>query len=97
MFIVVAIMKVQEGKEQEMKDAMSSMLPQVQSEEGTLVYALHQSQKEPQKFLVYEKYRDKEAFDFHSTTDAIKELFGKVGPLLDGKPSIEMYDLFASK
>ena len=97
MLIVVATMQGQAGKEKEMKDALSSMLPQVQSEEGTLEYALHQSQKEPQKFLVYEKYRDKEAFDFHSKTDAIKELFGKVGPLLDGRPSIEMYDLIASK
>ena len=97
MLIVVAIIKAQAGKEKEIEEALVSMIPQAQSEEGTLEYILHRAQNEPQKFLIYEKYKDKESFEYHSSTPQIKELFAKVGPLLDGPPSIEIYDLIASK
>jgi len=97
MIVVVAVLKAQAGKEREMEDALRAMVPKVQSEEGTLAYVLHRAQKEPGKFLFYEKYKDKAAFDHHSSTPYLQELFGKIGPLLDGKPSIEMYEELAAK
>ena len=95
--IIVAILKAQSGKEKEMEAALREMIPKVQSEEGTLSYILHRSQIEPGKFLFYEKYKDKAAFEYHGSTPYIQELFGKIGPLLDGQPSIEMYDELAAK
>jgi quinol monooxygenase YgiN len=97
MIVVVAILKAQAGKEREMEDALRAMIPKVQPEEGTLAYVLHRAQNEPGKFLFYEKYKDKAAFDHHGSTPYIKELFSKIGPLLDGKPSIEMYEELAAK
>ncbi|OIP35731.1 MAG: antibiotic biosynthesis monooxygenase [Deltaproteobacteria bacterium CG12_big_fil_rev_8_21_14_0_65_43_10] len=97
MIVVVAFLKAQAGKEREMEDALRAMIPKVQSEEGTLAYVLHRAQNEPGKFLFYEKYKDKAAFDHHGSTSHIQELFGKIGPLLDGKPSIEMYEELAAK
>jgi quinol monooxygenase YgiN len=97
MIVVAAVLKAQAGKEREMEDALRAMIPKVQSEEGTLAYVLHRAQNEPGKFLFYEKYKDKAAFDHHGSTPYIKELFGKIGPLLDGKPSIEMYEELAAK
>ncbi len=97
MITVVATIKAQPGKEKEIEKALAAMIPQVESEEGTLEYVLHRAQNDPLKFLVYEKYRDQEAFSFHSSTPAIKELFKTVGPLIDGSPSIEMYEIITSK
>ena len=49
-------------------------------------------QKDRCTFLFYEKYADANAFDRHGKTSAIQELFRVLQPLLDGAPSIELYD-----
>lgn len=96
MLVVVAKMKAKLGKEQEMEEALRWIIPQVESEEGTLQYILHRAKKEPGTFLFYEKYRDKSALNAHGSTPYFAELFGKIGPLLDGDPTIEIYEDIAS-
>ena len=92
MLVVVAIMKAKVGREQELENALRGMIPKVETEEGTLVYTLHRAKKEQGKFLVYEKYRNKEALTQHSSTPYFTELFAKIGSMLDGAPAIDMYE-----
>jgi len=94
--IVVARLKAKNGKEEEMEKAFRGMVGKVEKEEGTLVYTLHRSQKDPSVFLLYEKYKDKDALSHHSSTPYFKELLGLLGPLFEGAPEIEMYDEIAS-
>ncbi len=96
MIVVVAVMKVQEGKEQEMEKAVTEIVPKVATEEGTLAYVINQAKKDPRTFLIYEKYQDKEALKLHSSTQYFAEFFEKISPLLDGAPSIEIYRELAS-
>ncbi len=91
MIVVVAVMKAKKGMEREMEDALMNIVPKVAEEEGTLAYALNQAKKDPCTFLMYEKYRDKDALNHHSSTPYFAELFEKIAPLLDGAPSIEIY------
>lgn len=95
--VVVAALKVKPGKEKELEDAVKDMIAKVASEEGTLTYVFHRSQHNPGEFLMYEKYKDKAAFDHHGATPYFKELFGRIGPLLAGEPHIEMYEEVAAK
>jgi quinol monooxygenase YgiN len=95
MLVVVAVMKAKAGMEQEMESALKDMIPKVDKEDGTLVYTLHRAKKEPQKFLMYEKYLNKEALNHHSTTPYFTELFGKIGPMIDGTPTIDIYEELA--
>jgi len=92
MLVVVAVMKAKEGCEQEMEHALRGMIPKVEAEEGALTYALHRARKDPRKFLMYEKYRDKAAFNLHGSTPYLAELFGKISPLLDGDPVIDIFE-----
>ncbi|HVN72626.1 MAG TPA: putative quinol monooxygenase [Desulfomonilia bacterium] len=96
MIVVVAVLKAKQGKEEEMEEALRWIIPQVDSEEGTLKYVLHRAKKDAGKFLIYENYRDKDAFNKHSSTPYFAELFGKIAPLLEGDPSIEIYEDIAS-
>jgi quinol monooxygenase YgiN len=96
MLTVVAVLKAQEGKEKEMEEALKKAVPQVAAEGGTLTYALHRAKKDPTKFLFYEKYKDKEALAAHSSTTYFMEMFGAIGPLLDGNPSIDIYEEIAA-
>ena len=90
--IVVAKLKAKKGEEEKMENALKGIIPEVEKEEGTLVYTLHRSQNNPGIFLFYEKYRDANALTHHSTTPHFKSLFGDILPLLDGQPEIEMYE-----
>lgn len=96
MLIVVAVLKAKQGKEKEMEEALTGIVPKVAAEEGTKAYTLHRAKKEPGKFLLYEKYQDKEALNQHSSTSYFMELFGTIGPMLDGNPSIEIYEEIAA-
>ncbi|HPI91865.1 MAG TPA: putative quinol monooxygenase [Deltaproteobacteria bacterium] len=96
MIVVVAVMKAQQGKEKEMEDALRAIVPQVDAEEGTLQYILHRARKDPGKFILYEKYRDKEALNVHSATPHFADLFARIGPLLDGAPTIDVLEELAS-
>jgi len=93
--IVVAKLKAKSGKEEEFEKILTDMVGKVGQEEGTLTYTLHRSQKDPTVFLFYEKYKDKNALSFHSATPYFKEMFGAIGPLLDGDPEIGMYNEIA--
>jgi quinol monooxygenase YgiN len=92
MLTVVAVLKAKEGKEAEMEAALRKAVPQVAAEEGTLAYVLHRAKKDKTQFLFYEKYRDKGALGVHSSTPYFMEMFGAIGDLLDGSPSIEVYE-----
>lgn len=96
MLAVVAVMNAKTGKEDEMEKALRDIMPKVESEEGTLAYVMHRMKKKPQKFLMYEKYRDKEALSYHSSTPYFAELFGKIAPIMDGDPVIEVYEVLSS-
>ncbi len=93
--IVIAKLKAKSGEESKMEEALRGMVSKVEAEEGTLLYSLHRSQKDPAQFLFYEKYRDAGALKAHSETPYFKALFGLLQPLLDGAPQIEMYDELA--
>ncbi len=93
MFVIVAKLKAQEGKEDDIEKALLKMFPEVRAkEEGTMSYIMHKAKDNPRVFLFYEKYKDQEAFQHHSSTPYFKELFATIGPLLDGSPSVEMYE-----
>lgn len=98
MIIVVAVFKAQSGKEAELEGILTSMIPQVQKEEGTVSYTLHRAIGKPGEYLFYEVYKDKDALDFHASTSYFKELPALASPLLAEPPSITLYkDLAAIK
>ncbi|MBM4454344.1 MAG: antibiotic biosynthesis monooxygenase, partial [Chloroflexi bacterium] len=43
------------------------------------------------KFLVYERYENKEALDYHTSTPHFKEFFKTAGSLAEGRPEIAFY------
>lgn len=95
MVTVVAKIKAKSGEEAKLEGALRNVLPKVREEEGTLVYTLNRSQDDPSTLMVFEKYRDMDAFIYHSSTPYLKELFNIIMPLIDGTPSVELFDELA--
>ena len=97
MISIIAKIKAQEGKEEELKAILLDLVEKVKSEEGTLEYILNQSTKDKTQFIFYEKYKDQDALTFHSSTPYFKEAFPAMKPFLGGKTEIEMCQVLGSK
>jgi quinol monooxygenase YgiN len=88
---VVAKIKAKAGSEAEVEKAFREMIGNVRAKEpDTLVYTLHRSAQDPTVFVFYEVYKDQAALDAHGKTDHMKALGAKIGPHLDGRPSIDV-------
>lgn len=88
--IAIVSLKVKEGKREEVERALQSIVPEVKEEEGTLKYILHRCPEDPDKLIIYEKYRDKTAFDRHSANPNLQGLQENLGPLLAGPPALDI-------
>ena len=85
---VMAKLVAAEGKGDELEAVLSKMLPVVEGEEGTLAYALHRANDNPDVFWFYELYTDEAALGAHSSSDAMKEMFGSLAGLLEGRAEL---------
>ena len=75
---VTARVKAKEGRAQELVAAFGALLEQVESEPGTLLYAVNRSTDDPHLFWVDELYTDGDAFAAHSGSAAM----AAAGPVL---------------
>lgn len=96
MIVVIATFKAIAGQEKELEEALISMVPKVQEEEGTMMYTIHKTKADPGLFLFYEMYKDKAALELHSSTPYFKAFAGQIGPYLDGNPDIKVFKDIAS-
>lgn len=78
------------GKRDEVLAALDEMLPQVQREDGTLVYSFHLDAGDENAIWVFELYRDGDALAAHAGSDAMAELMGSFGDILAEPPLMVM-------
>ena len=96
MITIVAKLKAQEGKQDELRKALTTMVDAVKANEPDVpTYSLHTSNDDPTLFLFYEQYASAEAQAAHGKTDHMKALGGSLAGVLDGRPEIEMYTQIA--
>ena len=89
MITIVAKMRAEAGKEDELRAVLTGMVEQVAAHEpGVTAYLLHVSDDDPTLFLFYEQYASTEAQGAHRDTDHVRALGGKLQGLLGGRPEI---------
>lgn len=87
---VIAKIPCQEGKRDELVAAFGEYFPQVEGEDGTLVYAISTDTADETTVWVYELYTGGDALQAHSGSDAFKEFGSKLGGLLAGAPELHI-------
>ena len=96
--VVVAKLKVKPGREADAEAAFRKQIDFVTREEpGTLAYLMHRGRKDRSTYLFYERYADADAFDRHGKSASMQELFRALQGVLDGAPSIELYEEIGGK
>lgn len=82
---IVAIMKAQAGKEQQLRNIMQGMIVPSRSEPGCVEYVLHESIENPGEFVFYETWADEEALQFHINSGHYKQYRMDIEPLIQSR------------
>jgi quinol monooxygenase YgiN len=96
MISVIAKIPVKEDKLNEAIEAFKQLMVDVAKEEGTLFYSLNVSKSDPNTLVVMERYKDKEALNFHSGTPHFKAFMGRGAEFFTGRPEILFFNELAS-
>lgn len=80
----------QDGKRDELVAAFQDYFPQVESEDGTLAYAIATDNGDENVLWVYETYTDEAALGAHGGSDAFAAFGAKLGGILGAPPEMSM-------
>jgi len=90
MLAIVAKLKAQPGKGNELAKAMSEISGKVRANEsGNHGYTVHQGAEDADLVMIYEVYTDQAALDAHR--QHMKEMGVNLAELLAGKPELEQF------
>jgi len=93
MYVVAAQYHTKEGQADEVAAILQEMIPISRAEPGCKVYLINRSLEDPRKFLLYEQYENRAAYDAHMATEPFKEkILGKVIPMLESRVR-DFYDV----
>jgi len=92
MISVIAKIPIKEGKVEEAITAVKELMVQVAREEGTLLYTLNRDPSSPNTLVIMERYKDKAAFDVHTSTPHFKAFFAKSKAFIGGRPEITLME-----
>ena len=81
---VIAHMRAQPGKEQELRDALVSLIEPTSREAGFVNYDLHESVEEPGVFFFYENWESPEQLDAHLAAPHLERFVAVMDDLLAG-------------
>lgn len=69
---LVVYFEAKPGKEQALKEVLTSLIAPTLKEEGCINYNLHQNLNNPALFMIYENWQNKEAHNKHGQTPHIQ-------------------------
>jgi quinol monooxygenase YgiN len=95
MIVVAAKMKAVEGKGDVLAQEFRNLIPKVLKDPGAITYTVHRKTDAPNEFLVYEKYESGDALKYHGSTEHFKEFSRTIGPLLEGRAEVGIYNEIA--
>lgn len=90
MIVIIARLKMKEGKEEEAMALARSLVQGVQAEEsGALAYVCHRSNEEPSELVFFETYTDEDALKAHRKTPHMAVMNKAFAELFDPPVKIE--------
>ncbi len=98
MIALTAILRVREGHEETVKQALLKVAAYAAKEEpGTISFYCGQDASAPGILTTHERFRDRAAMDQHNGSDAVAEFFAVAKPLFDGDPLIQVTEEIFAK
>ena len=95
MIILTAVLTTVDGRGDEVEAKFKELVPKVLNDPGAITYAVHRAVDNPNKFLVYERYEDEEAFKYHGGTDHFKEFGRSTREMFAARAEVQFYKVVA--
>ena len=97
MFGLVVRFTVKDGAAADFDQLVEKTVPEIHRHEpGTLVYAVHEVEGEPNTRVFYELYRDRAAFDAHERQEHTRRFLAERERYLSGPPQVDFLALQAA-
>jgi quinol monooxygenase YgiN len=76
-YVVINVhMQAAPGREEELAGHLLALVAPTRNESGCISYDLHRDPEDPAKFMFYERFASKEAFESHGLTPHIQRFRG---------------------
>ncbi len=92
---VVAEMKAKEGKEAQLREALTALVAPTRQEEGCVQYDLHEKLDEPGRFVFYENWVSLEHLARHGESAHIQAFRARRDDLLGEPARVDKYTRIA--
>jgi quinol monooxygenase YgiN len=89
--VVVARVKVKDGREADFLKIAQPLVVATHQEEGNLYYEVYQSPSDPTTFIFYEEYADDSAFDAHANSEHFKKFAAAVPDLVAEEMKVDKF------
>lgn len=93
---VVALMRAQPGKSEELGQRLMTLLESSRREAGCINYDVHRSNPDADGWCVYENWRSPQDLDAHFATPAFREFVAAAATLLDGDVDLRTYTMVST-
>jgi quinol monooxygenase YgiN len=90
-FVLVVQIKVKDGAGMKFEQAFAKFGTESRKEKGNRAYDLSRSGKNPNEYLVYERWETLDALAAHLKTPHFQEAAAAIGDLGDGAPEIRVW------
>ncbi len=98
MLVVAARIKAKAGAADDLLGMFRDIVDWVSANEPeTLTYVLGRSTDDPDRFVLFERYASKRAFQQHASSERFLELAARMQGLLDGPIEVDTYQEIAGK
>jgi quinol monooxygenase YgiN len=78
--VVIATAIARAGKQEQLREALLTLVPLAKKEPGFVQYDLHESVESPGEFVFYEIWEDEQSLNVHNQTDAMKAFGARTAP-----------------
>jgi len=83
MVVLVVKFEVKEGKKEEFLNVMDALVTGTRKEPGNIQYDLNSDVENSNKFVLFEKFEDQAALDFHNQAEHFVTYAPKLGDLCE--------------
>lgn len=94
---LIAKLTAAEGKAEELKASLASLIAAAAEEDGLEVYAAHEDPKDPNVVYFYELYAGQDALDVHGRGERMKPAMKALGSMMAGRPEVSFLTPLAAK
>lgn len=88
----IVLLRASAGKRVRLGEALVEMVELTRQEPGCAVCELNQSRDDPDTWMVYERWRGQEAFDYHMKQPYVARFLARMGDLVGAPPEVRPFD-----